>query len=300
MVHHHSIGLMAGLAAALVWAVAAVLFRRLGNRLPPLTLNLYKGLVAALGLVAVLAVWGAGGLSLPPATLAALLLSGMIGIGIGDTAFFAALNRLGERPAVIIAETMAPMITILGAAIVFKEHLSATALLGAGAIIAGIFLVLRDGSAATSTGDNRAGRGFAFMAAGCQAVGGLLSKAAFRMSDADPFATALVRLAGGLLLIGVLMVHKGIPWIPVNLSRRVWAVVVLASFIGTFGGLVLQQAAYKFTYTGVAQTLIATSAVFIMLITCLRGRFPAPAAWAGSFIATLGVAMLYLFNVGTP
>ena len=45
--------------------------------------------------------------------------------GIGDTAFFAALNRMGERSTLLVAETLAPIFTALLAVVWISEILNA-------------------------------------------------------------------------------------------------------------------------------------------------------------------------------
>jgi drug/metabolite transporter (DMT)-like permease len=58
-----------------------------------------------------------------------LALSGVIGIGLGDTAYFAAINRLGPRRALLL-ETLAPPIAALLALVFLQEALSLRAWLG--------------------------------------------------------------------------------------------------------------------------------------------------------------------------
>ena len=96
---HALFGLAAAATAAMFWAGATVMYRRIGRVLPPVRMNLTKNLLATVLLCAV--VGGAWALSPDrgqPFTLARpmmllLILSEIVGIGIGDTCFFAALAR---------------------------------------------------------------------------------------------------------------------------------------------------------------------------------------------------------------
>ena len=95
-------GELAALGGALLWAIASILYRRAGKQVPPRELNLLKGLLGA-GLLALTA-WA---LCDPfpgarPWAIGLLLLSGALGIGLGDTAYFQALNDLGARQALLI------------------------------------------------------------------------------------------------------------------------------------------------------------------------------------------------------
>ena len=98
------------------WAVSVVLYRRVGRVMPPVRLNMSKGLIAVVLLSIVLAVdWLAFGnqpWSMSWGKLALMALSGVIGIGIGDTLFFAGLNRMGSRRMLLLF-TVNPVITVL-------------------------------------------------------------------------------------------------------------------------------------------------------------------------------------------
>ena len=298
MENNHFIGLSAGLLAAFSWALASVIFRRIGLKIHPLTLNLYKGLVAMSGLILILLI--SDGLLADVSALSYILLltSGIIGIGVGDSAFFAALNRLGERQTVLISETMAPLITIVLAGWVFAEHLSFAALLGLAAIIGGIFIVVSE----KPQNGNRAehdvrGLIYGFTAAVCQAIGGILSKAVFNMHDVSPLWSAMVRLAGGILFLIIFIPLSGQNFIPKN-SRtlNVWKFILIASVIGTLGGLAFQQMAFKYTYTGIAQTLIATSAIFVLVIAWYNKQKVSAKSWVGAMCSIVGVGILFWFQ----
>jgi drug/metabolite transporter (DMT)-like permease len=296
--YSHTLGLTAGLLAAFSWAVAAVIFRQLGVRLHPLVLNLYKGVIASVALVLVLTIWGGVLQPVPLKPFLLLLFSGMLGIGVGDSAFFAALNRLGERQTVLIAETVAPLITIMLALLLFQEFISLPAWLGIIAILSGVYLVIRGRSNSSGPPQKHllAGVTYGLVAAICQAVGGIMSKGAFRLYDIDPVWSSLVRLLGGLLLVAVLIPLLRQNYFPVSArSKRVWRFVLLATLIGTFGGIIFQQTAYKFTYTGLAQTMIATSSIFVMLIALVKGERISPRAWLGAMVAVAGVVLLFWF-----
>jgi drug/metabolite transporter (DMT)-like permease len=88
-------GELAALAAAGLWAVATELYARLGRRIPPLELNLVKNVLAAAMIAAFLAAGGRILAAVPREALGLLLVSGAVGIGLGDTAYFASLGHLG-------------------------------------------------------------------------------------------------------------------------------------------------------------------------------------------------------------
>jgi drug/metabolite transporter (DMT)-like permease len=116
-------GEFAALSAAFLWAASSTVYALLGQRIPPLQLNLLKGLIA-IGLIFLTLIATSQQLpELDPLPVGFLLLSGAIGIGLGDTAYFCALNHLGARRTLLL-ETLAPPMTAILALIFFLERQS--------------------------------------------------------------------------------------------------------------------------------------------------------------------------------
>lgn len=119
-------GETAALTAAALWAIATVLFGRLGKTLSPLVLNLVKGGIAIAFISLTLVLRSGTAPQLPGASVLWLVLSGAIGIGLGDTAYFSAVNHLGPRRALLM-ECLAPPLSAVLALVFLKETLSAIA-----------------------------------------------------------------------------------------------------------------------------------------------------------------------------
>src|SRR5262245_60599766 len=84
------------LACALAWAIAVILFKKSGESLAPVPLNLFKNVVGlALMAVTLLAFSGVSWPGIPATAVAVALVSGFLGIGVGDTLYFRALNEVG-------------------------------------------------------------------------------------------------------------------------------------------------------------------------------------------------------------
>ncbi len=289
-------GELAGLGAALAWAIASVLFRRLGSHVAPLALNLYKGVIATGMLLSVLAIRPDLVKAIDAGPLTMLLLSGAIGIGIGDTAFFAALNRLGERRTVLMAETLTPPMAILIAFIFLAEVLSLYAMLGIAITVAGVSWVIMEGKPDQAIDRVRARWGIVFglTAALCQSLGAVISRGAMNEAGVDPIYSSLVRIVGGIaiLLIWIPATRQSF-FPPAVRSGKLWAVIAGTTFIGTFLGIILQQTALKHTPAGIAQTLLGTSSLFILPLVVVGGEKISLRAIAGAVIAVAGIAILF-------
>lgn len=288
------IGEIAALATAFCWALSIVYFKRLGGAFTPLMLNLWKGLISIVGLV-IFMIFAAPEW---PASeyIYWLLLSGIIGIGIGDTAFFAGLNRLGERNTLLIAETLAPIFTALLAIAWLSEWLTAFQWLAIAVILFGVDMVLR----CNSPKDEQprpmlSGLSFAAIAALCQATGAVIGRDVLISSDIDPVSASLIRLLGGLFIIILVLSITRKPWLPAkSTNSSVWKLLILATFIGTFMALILQMFAFSKTKAAIVQSLFASSIIFSLAIAKLQGQNVSPKAVAGSLIAIIGVSLIFV------
>ena len=87
------LGELAALTCALCWAIAARIFRNLGDQFSSVSLNFWKGLISILMLL-VIVPFVPGSFVMTNDLVFWLALSGVVGIGIGDTFFFLALKKL--------------------------------------------------------------------------------------------------------------------------------------------------------------------------------------------------------------
>jgi drug/metabolite transporter (DMT)-like permease len=85
MLSEKLIGIAAALGSAAAWAMGSVLFKMLGDKLPPVPLTFAKGLAGAAMLGIALTSFGLHSVAYP--SLLLLMVSGLLGIAIGDTFF---------------------------------------------------------------------------------------------------------------------------------------------------------------------------------------------------------------------
>ncbi|NEP16453.1 MAG: DMT family transporter [Leptolyngbya sp. SIO4C1] len=288
-------GEIAALGAAALWAFATLLFGRLGQRLSPLILNLVKGVIAV-ALIAITLILRQQLLAeLPRPATGLLLLSGAIGIGFGDTAYFATVNNLGPRRALLM-EMLAPPLAAVIAIVALQERLSGLAWLGIGLTLAGVAWVVSERVPAVRYPAARFGRGIGFglLAALGQSVGAVLSRAALADTSVAPLWSSLLRLLAGLLAMLLLLLRprmrQGLA--PLK-SKHLLAGVAIAAFFGTYLAIWLQQTALKFAPTGIAQSLLATSPLFVLPMTLLLGERVTLRSLLGAAVALAGICLLF-------
>ena len=154
-----------------------VLYKRFSHHLSPFELNVTKGVIAvALMLFAILVIrhlvtsqlssWGW------------LIASGVLGIAIGDSAYFAALRNIGPARTLVI-ESLAPAIAGMLNIVILGVYLSASAWLGIIITTLGVMLAIKPSKSQPILDRKHYFLGvvFALSAATCQAAGMVLSKA---------------------------------------------------------------------------------------------------------------------------
>ncbi|MFH7029238.1 MAG: DMT family transporter [Heteroscytonema crispum UTEX LB 1556] len=292
-------GEVAALSAACLWSVASVVYGRLGERIPPLQLNLIKGVIAIAMLTITIFLRSEIFPSLAPLTVCLLLLSGVIGIGLGDTAFLAAINCFGARRTLLMG-TLAPPMTAIAALIFLQESLNVSAWCGILLTVLGVAWVVTERIPGTSDNSSTQlwrGIGFGLLAAITNAAGAILSRAAFATTTIEPLWAALLRLnAGVLILLPLVWFTRGNATTlayPYWRSRRVILASFFAAFCGTYLGIWLQQTAIKLTAAGIASTLLQTSPLFVMPFAMWMGEKVSVRAIAGVAIAIFGIALLF-------
>lgn len=293
------LGEIAALSAALLWAISSVVYSRLGLQIPPLQLNLYKGIIAIALIIATLLLQGTISADISLATTAWLLLSGIVGIGLGDTAYFVALNSLGARRTLLLETSSPPMGAFL-AVVLLGEQLSQSAWIGILLTILGIVWVISERNPFDQQSISRQGIIWGLLAAIAQAVGAVISRFALLQSNINPLESTLIRLVGGtVIVIGLLLspttqrtkFKNKYKW---GLAWRSLGIIAIAATGSTYLGIWLQQISLKFAPTGIAQTFLATSPLFVLPIIAFQGEKISWRAIFGAFISLAGIALMFL------
>ena len=264
------IGEACSIGAALSWAGGVIVYKRLGETLPPLQLNLIKN-VLVLGMIVptVLLVHGAELPRLPGSAIALGLVSGAIGIALADTLYFRALNMLGAGRMGIVGNFYSPFVIVLSF-VFLGERLNALQLLGFALVSAGVLIVsTHDAQRRLSPAELRKGALLGVMAVLLMAAAIVMIK---RVLEGQPLLwIVLLRLVGGVAGMLVLFAwrRESLPLIGASKAPLRWPLLLLAAFLGQYVSMVLWMAGYKYTAASVAAVLNETASVFIVLLAAL-------------------------------
>jgi drug/metabolite transporter (DMT)-like permease len=282
------------LACALAWAIAVVLFKKSGESLAPVPLNLFKNVLGlVLMLLTVLVFSGAAWPDIPPMALAVALLSGFLGIGLGDTLYFRALNEIGASRMAVAQTLYSPFVIVLSA-FYLAERLGLWQLAGVVLVLGGIFMV-HDARGAGRVDPAALRRGLLEAAASVfvMAVGVVMAKPLLERYDFLWIVT--LRIAGGTLGLFAFVAWRGTGtkvW-GAFAGVRHWPHVIAGSVMGTYISMLLWLAGYKYTKASIAAVLNEMAAVFILVLAAifLHDRLR-PAQLAGSAVAVAGVLLV--------
>ncbi|MBW4441511.1 MAG: DMT family transporter [Plectolyngbya sp. WJT66-NPBG17] len=288
-------GELAALMAAFIWACGSIVYTGVGRQITPLALNFTKGWIAIALLCLTFLITGQSFPSIEFTPFFLLFLSGVIGIGFGDTAYFSALNSMGARRTLLF-ETLAPPLSAILALIFLQERLSVSAWLGIGLTIAGVIWVILERTADTH-GNIRPLQGslYGLLAAIGQAAGAVMSRAALVNADIDSLWSTLIRLIGGTiaLFVWILLQRQSREMIKPLRDRRLLIIIAGTAFISTYLGIWLQQISLKYATTGIAQALSSTSPLFVLPISQAIGDQISMRSVIGVLISLFGVGLLF-------
>jgi len=286
----------ASLVAALAWTLVSLIARDLSARFPSVALNVIRSaggsvllLPVALALGDLRAVAHASALA-----WTCLVLSVLIALGIGDTAFFESIKTLGVARAMTISTAGYPVVASGLAVWWFDERITLAMALGAAVTLTGLVLIVSEGEAVAvgpAEGRRRA-LWLAAIAALAWAVSAAMMKPPLR--EIDPLAIQAVRLPLSTLMLWVT------PWAR-GTARGVWAqrhIVgrrVIALSVLTALSAVAFVVGLKYASVTLGTVLSSTSPLFALPIGFLAfGERVTWRAATGAGLTVAGIAILSL------
>lgn len=268
--------------------------------MPPLALNATKGAIAIALLLLTLIIRGDLFPAVSPIPVLLLMLSGVLGIGLGDTFYFESLNYLGARRALLM-EALSPPLSALLALVFLQEQLSFNNWLGITLTLAGVTWVVSEQTPSsspqpsTSSAHTLRGVGYGLLAMVGQASGAVLSHAVLAHSSISPLWSTLFRLGAGVLVLLLWIVAKRpFSWgFKPSQSRQLLLIIAVTAFFSTYLGIWLQQTSLKYSPAGIAQALSNTSPLFVLPIAVWMGDVVSVRAILGVCVALSGIWLLF-------
>lgn len=286
------------LGAAACWAVGSVMSVTPSRHLGAFAFTRWRMLMVAFMLWAVVAFSGSWH-SFDAHAWGVMSISGLVGIFIGDTALFSAINRLGPRRAGVLFATHAAFSAALGF-VWLDERMSLQAFVGAVMTLVGVMLAMalgrhKDETHAWEANNGHVGLGvvLALVAALCQAVGSLIAKPVMA-AQVDPVMASAVRVtvatAAHFVLLGAGFAAARARQAP---TLGVLAQTGLNGFIAMGIGMTLVLLALEKGDVGMVAILSSVSPILVLPLLWLQlKRAPAWGAWVGASLTVAGTALI--------
>jgi drug/metabolite transporter (DMT)-like permease len=298
--------MFASVLTSVLFALSTIFASRSARELGGLAANFWR-LVSG---VLLLGLWAhLGGQGLKGAGLPVFLLSGAIGFGVGDTAYFQALRFLGPRLSILVTQCLAAPIAALVEWLWLGRSLGPGQILFGVTTLAGVALAVAPAKNEPGLGAARIswpGLGLGILAAAGQGIGAVLSRKAYRVAalhgdNIGGVTAAYQRILGGLAVGGAFIAWSW--WREWRRatgrnragsgSGRAWIWVLANAIAGSVLGVSCYQWALKTAEAGVVLPIVATAPIVIIpLLYFTDGERPTRRALCGAAISVAGVAGL--------
>ncbi|MEW5924156.1 MAG: DMT family transporter [Candidatus Zixiibacteriota bacterium] len=268
-------GEILALLTAMTWAVAVILFKKSGEKVHPIALNLFKNFLAVILFIPTMWLFGETLFrNVPARDYYLLLLSGALGIGLSDTLFFKSLNYLGAGMHAIVNCLYSP--SIIGLSVIWLgESMTALQIIGAAMIVSAVLTATsKKGKGNLSRHNLFWGVLLGVIATAASAVGIVMIKTLLERSPLL-WATEL-RLFGGIaVLLIVLVFHSDRRRLLGSLmAANSKGYTISSSIMGAYFSMVLWLAGMKYTQASIASALNQTSNIFVFIFAALLLREP--------------------------
>ncbi len=285
-------GKLLSVASAALWAGAVIFFKKSTESLSSLQGNFLKNVLGTLLFGLTLPLLGAPILPHYPARYwLVTLLSGLVGLALGDVLFFAALRRLGAGLNAIVDALYSPFVFLLSV-LLLSEPVTLGILLGGPLVVSGLVLASRS---PLSHGPRRLAAGLLLGAASMfsMALGIVILKPI--LVAAHTWWVIFWRTAAGTLATGAILLALKRPLWPKSHSglAHLWA----GAFLGTYLATAAWLFGMRLTSVTAAAILNQLSTFFVLLAAAVWLAEPLERRRiAGAVLAFLGGTLVILLT----
>jgi len=292
------------LLAAALWSVSVTILTVQTRRIGAISVNAVRSLSAALFVL--LLIPFAGGLSdlrgISASSAVAVVGSGVLAMGLGDSLYFASLPLLGVSRAVPISNGLYPLLALLIAAVWLDEKVTWLIFLGTGLVIVGVSLLVGErapavdgdgngshgGPAGATAGQWQRGLFVLILACVVWAISTAWLKAG--MGDLDVLAVGIIRIViNALILLPVAGLVGGRREIAGNGMRNT-AALAAAGVLGIGIGSLFYIFAVQEVGAGRTAVLTSTQPLFALPLAVLFLREKiTPKVVLGTALCILGI-----------
>lgn len=263
-------------------------------------------LFASIILITIIGIFGIS-LTLSFNQISNLVISGILGLVLGDSFLFKSFQLIGARLGIIIMAAV-PVLSAILAYFFLNEIISFLGMCGMILTITGILIVMMEkkNNGTDKIVFNKRGFFYGFLGALGQASGLIFAKFAFLENPAldgqggelNGFAASFIRLFSASIIIlpvaSAFRIYKN-PSSVYSKDSYSAKVILIGTVFGPVLGITFSLVAIEYAKVGIASTLMATMPIIMLPIS--RFYFKEKLDWkaiVGAFVAVIGAAIIFL------
>ena len=280
---------------ALCWSCGVIFFEITGRVLNSLQISLLKNIVGVLGFISFIILQGDPFPDFIGQEYLILIISGIIGVAIGDILFLASLRRIGSSLSAIVSTGYTISIFIL-AFLMFGEVISFISYLGGVLVIIGVVIGTIDRDLERTPKEILYGVSFGLLANLCTAYSVLLLRPIMDVHPVVPIA--LVRFSIGMIIsaFGILYLNGKLALKETILKGFSNYNLLAGAFFGTFLSVIFWLAGFKYTLAGRAAIYNQLSTIFIILLASVfLNQHMTKRKWVAVSLALMGSFVVSLY-----
>ena len=290
------IGIFSAFGATLSWTYACSIWRTQTNIYKPIEINFLKNVIAFIIFSPFILIFN---YSAHYKYFLILILSGIIGIGLGDTFYLKSLNLIGTRKTLSI-EALSPLIASITGTLFINEHLNINAWIGILIVTGALVNIIRKKNylidknlklvRSKNTLDNYV---YSFLSVLCAVIAALLSRFVLLESDLTPILTTEIRLFGSIIYLCLITKMK-LNFFINNFERKEKHQFIMSVLMGTNIGIFLQQIVFQSLPLGIGWTLLSTSPIVSLLFTKKEEGSITNEIICSTFLLFIGICLILL------
>ena len=284
------IGSFSAIFAVLSWSFACSIWRRESDNLVPRQINIYKNVLASIFfLPVVLRISWLSDLF----SIFVLMISGIVGISIGDTLYINSLKIIGTRKTLSF-EALTPIIATTLGALSINEIYPQKVWIGSLIVSLSVLMIVRQNTfqKEDSRDINILGILCALGSTFCAVLAALMSRLILISSTLTPLQTTEIRLLSASIFLFLIFKKDFLDLIKNrSITKQSHSSLILSTLLGTNFGILFQQIVFKFLPIGIGWTLLSLSPIFALFISKKEGDEINKLTVFYSFLSFIGVAI---------
>ena len=277
---------------ALCWSSAVVLFDFSSRRLGSQQINILKNDIGVIGFLLTLQILDGGFPKCSSIDLVIMIISGILGVAIGDLLFLASLRRIGAGLSAIVGTSYSPAV-FLFSFMMFQETITTQSYVGGILIIIGIMVGTLKIPAHSGKKDIVKG---VIYGVGAQALTAYSVLMVRPIMEFYPIIfIALVRFSTGFILsVFVLWISQGGAVLLNTVKTGIKnPYLVTGAFLGTYLSVIFWLLGFKYTLAGRAAIYNQLSTILIILMAAVfLKEAMTPRKWLAVVLAACGALLV--------